>query len=86
MPVTEALWFVALPDRDAYLERFAGARCGSDPSHFRRFSKRGEVPGDVEEDVYRFHAEVVEEEWQALWVAGRKVCLSAVARKALHQG
>ena len=84
--VSESLWFIATPDRDAYLERLVGGSRMDSPAKCVGVDDEGKPLEKIRGSVYRFKEEVTEKDWEKLRTASALVCGSAEARAMLLAG
>jgi len=84
-PVSSALWFIATPDRDAYLERLVGGARSDSPVKCVLMVK-GVVPVGLRGDTHLFLSEVSENEWSRLREASEEVCAGPLGKSMLLRG
>ena len=84
-PVSDSVWFVATPDRDAFAERLTGVRRnGLGPSYLIGFLNKG--PPLTAEPVHRFQEEMTAAAWDKLVQAGAVFFGSGDAFRMLRVG
>ena len=85
-PVSSSLWFIATPDRDAYLERIVGGARTDSPIKCVPLDAEGNPKTAVQGELYRFSSPVREADWDRLRQSSEDVCSSRDATAMLRRG